>query len=206
VNQEVRADIPEPNKIGASTPYDFNARNLTAYGGLLPVATMLEKLALKQIVGLKYFNVFGPFEDHKADMKFMVAESYRQILDTGKVRLFKTDNPRYADGEQMRDFIYVKDAVAVTLSFLEDRSPAGLFNCGTGKARTWKDLVTAVFSAMDLPVRIDYIEMPEEMRSKYQYFTEANMSKLRAAGYTEPFHSLEDAITDYVGTYLKKLV
>ena len=139
-------------------------------------------------------------------MKFMVAESYRQILDTGKVRLFKTDNPRYADGEQMRDFIYVKDAVAVTLSFLEDRSTAGLFNCGTGKARTWKDLVTAVFSAMDLPVRIDYIEMPEEMRSKYQYFTEANMSKLRAAGYTEPFHSLEDAITDYVGTYLKKLV
>jgi ADP-L-glycero-D-manno-heptose 6-epimerase len=165
----------------------------------------LKSGALRQIVGLKYFNVFGPFEEHKADMKSVVAKSYLQILETGKVRLFKSYNPRFADGEQMRDFIYVKDAVAVTLSFLEDRSTAGLFNCGTGKARTWKDLVTAVFGAMDLPVQIEYIEMPEVLRGKYQYFTEANMGKLRAAGYTAPFHSLESAITDYIGTYLKKL-
>jgi ADP-L-glycero-D-manno-heptose 6-epimerase len=158
--------------------------------------------ALKQIVGLKYFNVFGPFEDHKGDMKSVVAKSYRQIRDSGKVKLFKSYNQEYADGEQMRDFIYVKDAVAVTLSFLEDITTGGLFNCGTGKARTWKDLVSAVFRAMDLPVQIDYIEMPDVLRGKYQYFTEAKMGKLRAAGYTAPFSSLEDAIADYVGTHL----
>lgn len=161
--------------------------------------------ALQQIVGLKYFNVFGPYEDHKGDMKSVVAKSYRQIQESGKVQLFRSYNPQYADGEQMRDFVYVKDAVAVTLSFLENRSINGLFNCGTGKARTWKDLVTAVFRAMDLPVKIDYIDMPEVLRGKYQYFTQANMSKLRAAGYTAPFHTLEDAITDYVDTYLNKL-
>jgi ADP-L-glycero-D-manno-heptose 6-epimerase len=165
----------------------------------------LKSGALKQVVGLKYFNVFGPYEDHKGDMKSVVAKSYRQILETGRVQLFKSYNPRYADGEQMRDFIHVKDAVAVTLFFLENRSTSGLFNCGTGKARTWKDLVTAVFGAMDLPVQIEYIEIPELLRGKYQYFTEANMCKLRAAGYTEPFHNLEDAIANYVGIYLKKL-
>jgi ADP-L-glycero-D-manno-heptose 6-epimerase len=161
--------------------------------------------ALQKIVGLKYFNVFGPYEDHKGDMKSVVAKAYRQIRETGKVQLFKSYNHKYADGEQMRDFVYVKDAVAVTLSFLENRSVGGLFNCGTGKARTWKDLVTAVFRAMNLPVKIEYIDMPEVLRGKYQYFTEANMSKLRAAGYTAPFRSLEGAITDYVETYLSKL-
>jgi ADP-L-glycero-D-manno-heptose 6-epimerase len=164
----------------------------------------LQTGALNRVVGLKYFNVFGPFEDHKGDMKSVVAKAYRQIQETGKVRLFKSYNPKYADGEQMRDFIYVKDAVAVTLSFLEERSTSGLFNCGTGKARTWKDLVTAVFTAMELPVRIEYIEMPDALRGKYQYFTEADMSKLRAAGYTATFHSLEDAIRDYVLTYLTR--
>jgi ADP-L-glycero-D-manno-heptose 6-epimerase len=165
----------------------------------------LKSGALRRIVGLKYFNVFGPYEDHKGDMKSVVAKSYRQIRENGKVRLFKSYDPRYADGEQMRDFVYVKDAVAVTLSFLENRGTGGLFNCGTGKARTWKDLVTAVFRAMNLPVNIEYVDMPEVLRSKYQYFTEAKISKLRAAGYTAPFHTLEDAVTDYVDTYLKKL-
>jgi ADP-L-glycero-D-manno-heptose 6-epimerase len=126
--------------------------------------------ALKQIAGLKYFNVFGPHEDHKGDMKSVVAKSYLQIRQQNKVRLFKSYNPKYADGEQMRDFVYVKDAVAVTLSFLESGSASGLFNCGTGKARTWKDLVTAVFHAMKLPVEIEYIDMPEALRNKYQYF------------------------------------
>jgi len=160
--------------------------------------------ALQQIVGLKYFNVFGPYEDHKGDMRSVVAKSYHQIRKTGKVQLFKSYNPQYADGEQMRDFVYVKDAVAVTLSFLENRGTGGLFNCGTGKARTWKDLVTAVFHAMDLPVNIDYVDMPEVLRGKYQYFTEAKMSKLRTAGYTDPFHTLESAVTDYITTYLSK--
>ena len=159
---------------------------------------------LNQIVGLKYFNVFGPHEDHKGDMKSVVAKSYLQIRQHGKVRLFKSYNSKYADGEQMRDFVYVKDAVGVTLSFLESGSASGLFNCGTGRARTWKDLVTAVFNAMKLPVEIDYIEMPEELRNKYQYFTEANMSKLHAAGYTSAFWSLEDAVTDYVQSHLSK--
>ncbi len=127
--------------------------------------------ALKQIAGLKYFNVFGPYEDHKGDMKSGCCKKLSADQAAGGVGLFKSYNPKYADGEQMRDFVYVKDAVAVTLSFLENTGANGLFNCGTGKARTWKDLVTAVFHAMKLPVQIDYIEMPEAIRGKYQYFT-----------------------------------
>jgi ADP-L-glycero-D-manno-heptose 6-epimerase len=160
--------------------------------------------ALKQIAGLKYFNVFGPYEDHKGDMKSVVQKSYLQIKQRGRVGLFKSYNPKYADGEQMRDFVYVKDAVAVTLSFLENTGANGLFNCGTGKARTWKDLVTAVFHAMKLPVQIDYIEMPEAIRGKYQYFTEACMDKLHSAGTKHSFATLEDAVTDYVDSYLSK--
>jgi ADP-L-glycero-D-manno-heptose 6-epimerase len=160
--------------------------------------------ALKQIAGLKYFNVFGPYEDHKGDMKSVVQKSYLQIKQQGRVRLFKSYNPQYADGEQMRDFVYVKDVVAVTLSFLENTGVNGLFNCGTGKARTWRDLVTAVFHAMKLPVQIDYIEMPEVIRGKYQYFTEACMNKLHSAGYNHSFFKLEDAVADYVDSYLSK--
>ena len=165
----------------------------------------LKSGALKQVAGLKYFNVFGPFEDHKGDMKSVVAKAYRQIKATGKVQLFRSYNPDYADGEKMRDFIYVKDAVAVTLAFLEDPQANGLFNCGSGKARTWKDLVTAVFHALGAPVNIEYIEMPEMLRGKYQYFTEARMEKLHAAANVAPFHSLENAIADYVETHLNKL-
>ena len=157
-----------------------------------------------RIVGLKYFNVYGPYEDNKGDMRSVVNKSYYQIKKVGKVQLFKSHRPDYADGEQMRDFIYVKDAVAVTLNFLEHRDGGGLFNCGTGQARTWKDLATAVFFAMGLPPQIDFIEMPEMLRGKYQYFTQADMSKLRKAGYTAPFTSLEDAVRDYVSTYLTK--
>jgi ADP-L-glycero-D-manno-heptose 6-epimerase len=161
--------------------------------------------ARERIAGLKYFNVFGAFEDHKGDMKSVVAKSFHQIQKTGSVKLFRSYNPDYADGEQMRDFIYVKDAVDVTLSFLEKDSASGLFNCGTGKARTWKDLVSAVFAALGVPMKIEYIDMPEVLRGKYQYFTEAEMGKLRCAGYTKPFQSLEDAIADYVATHLRLL-
>jgi ADP-L-glycero-D-manno-heptose 6-epimerase len=154
------------------------------------------------IVGLKYFNVYGPYENHKGDMRSMVSKSYDQIKKLGNVQLFKSYRPDYADGEQMRDFIYVKDAVAVTLHFLEHRDIGGLFNCGTGQARTWKDLVTSVFRALNVPPRIDFIEMPEVLRGKYQYFTEASMAKLRRAGYATPFIPLEDAVRDYVTTYL----
>ena len=155
-----------------------------------------------RIVGLKYFNVFGPYEDYKGDMRSMVSKSYDQIKKDGKVQLFKSHRPDYKDGEQMRDFIYVKDAVAVTLHFLEHRNVGGLFNCGTGQARTWKDLVNAVFVAMKRPPQIEFVPMPEVLQGKYQYFTQASMEKLRQAGYTRPFTSLEDAVSDYVTTYL----
>ena len=153
------------------------------------------------IVGLKYFNVFGPYEDHKGDMRSVVSKSFGQILRAGRVALFKSYRPEYADGEQKRDFIYVKDAVDVTLSFIEHRAAGGLFNCGTGIARTWVDLATAVFTAMGKPVEIDFIDMPEALKGKYQYFTEAEMAKLRAAGYTKPFTTLEDGVRDYIQNY-----
>jgi ADP-L-glycero-D-manno-heptose 6-epimerase len=157
-----------------------------------------------RIVGLKYFNVFGPYEDHKGDMRSMVAKSYEQIKETGKVELFKSYRPDYADGEQKRDFIYVKDAVGMTLHFLTRRDAGGLFNCGTGLARSWKDLAMAAFAAMRVPPQIEFIEMPEVLRGKYQYFTQAPMEKMRKAGYAAPFTSLEDAVADYVTTYLQK--
>lgn len=158
--------------------------------------------ALKRIAGLKYFNVFGPYEDHKGDMKSMVARSYRQIREHGRVQLFRSHNPQFADGEQMRDFIYVKDAVDITLWFLDQVDVNGLFNCGTGRARTWNGLVTAVFHAAGKPVQIDYIDMPPALQGKYQYFTEAKMDKLRAAGYRRSCMSLEDAADDYVRSHL----
>jgi ADP-L-glycero-D-manno-heptose 6-epimerase len=150
------------------------------------------------VVGLKYFNVYGPYESHKGDMRSMVHKAYGQIKKTGKVQLFKSYRPEFADGEQMRDFVYVKDAVAVTLYFLDHREIGGLYNCGTGQARSWKDLMNAVFTAMKVKPNIEFIEMPEILRGKYQYFTQADMSKLRAAGYAAPFTSLEDAVLDYV--------
>ncbi len=159
---------------------------------------------LNRIAGLKYFNVYGPYEDHKGDMRSMVSKAYGQIKETGAVQLFKSYRPEYADGEQMRDFVYVKDAVAVTLYFLEHRDVSGLFNCGTGNAQSWKDLVNAVFRAMGIPPRIEFIEMPQILRGKYQYFTEAPMEKLRTAGYASRFTPLEDAVRDYVTTYLSR--
>jgi len=159
------------------------------------------------ITGLKYFNVYGPYEDHKGDMRSVVNKSFGQIAaaTTGKgtVQLFQSHRPDFRDGEQMRDFIYVKDAVDVTLFFLENPAKGGLYNCGTGIARTWRDLATAVYSAMGRTPQIEYIPMPEALQGKYQYFTEAKTEKLRAAGYTAPFTTLEDGIRDYVTTYLQ---
>lgn len=155
-----------------------------------------------RIVGLKYFNVFGPYEDHKGEMKSVVQKSYHQIRSGGMVSLFKSHRPDYADGEQRRDFVYVKDAVDVTLHFHEHRDRSGLFNCGTGQARTWKDLVNAVYAAMQLAPRITFIDMPEALREKYQYFTQAEVSKLRSAGYAAPFTTLEQAVQDYVTIHL----
>ncbi len=155
-----------------------------------------------KIVGLKYFNVYGPNEYHKGDMRSVVHKAFEQIRDTGKVKLFKSLNPKYKDGEQLRDFIYIKDAVDMTLFFLDKPNINGLYNIGTGKARTWNDLVTAIFKALNKEVNIEYVDLPEHLREKYQYFTEANISKIKKAGFNSSITSLEDGVADYVKNYL----
>jgi ADP-L-glycero-D-manno-heptose 6-epimerase len=156
-----------------------------------------------RIVGLKYFNVFGPNEDHKGDMRSLVNKAYGQILATGKVQLFKSHRPDYKNGEQRRDFLYVKDAVEMTLHFAErGGSASGLFNLGSGEANTWLTLAGAIFAALGREPRIDFIEMPEALRAKYQYYTKADISKLRASGYEQPITPLADAVADYVRNYL----
>ena len=157
---------------------------------------------LSRIVGLKYFNVFGPNEDHKGDMRSVVHKSFGQVQETGVIRLFQSYRKDYRDGEQKRDFLYVKDAVAMTLHLAASEKAGGLFNIGSGAARTWLDLARAVFAALQREPKIEFIEMPGNIRDKYQYFTEANLGRLRAAGYSVPVTSLEDAVSDYVGNYL----
>ena len=158
---------------------------------------------LTQVVGLKYFNVFGEKEFHKGEMKSVVLKAYEEIKKEGKVKLFKSYHPDYKDGEQLRDFIYVKDAVEVTIFFLENPKIKGIFNVGTGKARSFKDLVLAIFSALSLPPNIEYIEMPEYLKNQYQYFTQADITKLRKVGYNKPMWELEKAVKNYV-SYLEK--
>lgn len=155
-----------------------------------------------QIVGLKYFNVFGPYEDHKNDMRSVVAKAYDEIRRTGRLSLFKSYREGIRDGEQRRDFIFVDDAVDVTLHFLADGTASGLFNCGTGTARTWLDLGTAVFSSLGLAPAIEFVDMPVPLRDKYQYFTQADTGKLRAAGYARQFATLKDGVDKYVRGYL----
>ena len=159
---------------------------------------------LDRFVGIKYFNVFGPNEYHKAGMRSFVLKAFEQINDTGGVKLFKSHRPDYTDGGQLRDFIYIKDAVDMTLFFLENQDISGIFNVGTGNARNWNDLAKATFAAMEIGPNIEYIDMPEILRDKYQYFTQATMDKLRAVGYSKDTTTLEDAVTDYVRNYLMK--
>ena len=159
---------------------------------------------LSKIVGLKYFNVFGSNEYHKGNMISFIVKAFEQIKATGKVRLFKSYEPEYPDGEQVRDFLYVKDAVNMTLFFFDNPYINGIFNIGTGETRTWKDLVNAVFVAMGRKPDIEYIEMPASIRNQYQYYTCADLSKLRRAGYNKLITPLEEAIRDYVQNYLEK--
>ncbi len=155
-----------------------------------------------QMVGIKFFNVFGPNEYHKEDMKSVVAKAYDKAVTEGKMSLFKSYHPQYKDGGQMRDFIYVKDAVEVLMFFMKNLHVNGIYNLGTGQARTWNDLAGALFAAIGKQPHIEYIEMPEILRPRYQYFTQADMNKLRKAGYAKPFMPLESAVKDYCG-YLK---
>ena len=163
----------------------------------------LEQGLLERIVALKYFNVYGPNEWHKGEMRSMVCKGHEQIRASGRVRLFKSDRPEYADGGQRRDFIYVKDAVDMTLWFFEHSEACGVFNIGTGEAADWNRLIRAIFRALGREPRIDYIDMPAELSGKYQYFTEADMTKLRTAGYARPLTTLEDAVADYVRNHLE---
>jgi ADP-L-glycero-D-manno-heptose 6-epimerase len=157
---------------------------------------------INKIVGIKFFNVYGPNEYHKGDMSSVVIKAFEQIKSTGKVKLFKSMNPEYKDGEQKRDFVYVKDAVDMTLFFLDKKNKNGIYNVGSGKARTWNDLVTAIFKALDKPVNIEYIDLPGHLVEKYQYFTEAKTDKIKSAGYPHLITSLEDGVTDYVKEFL----
>jgi ADP-L-glycero-D-manno-heptose 6-epimerase len=157
---------------------------------------------LDRIVGLKYFNVFGPNENHKGDMRSVVCKSYAEVLKTGAIHLFKSYLPEYKDGEQRRDFLYVKDAVAMTLHLAAEPAANGIFNIGSGKARTWNELARAVFAALGRDPSIEYIDMPVTIRDKYQYFTQADVHKLLTTGYDQPITSLEDAVRDYVVNYL----
>jgi len=164
---------------------------------------MFDLIALREgwfdrIVGLKYFNVYGPYEDHKADMRSVPYKAHAQILETGELGLFKSYKPEYEDGCQKRDFVYVGDAVDVSLFFHENPFASGLFNCGTGISRTWLDLGKAVFSAMGKEPNIKFVEMPDVLQGKYQYFTQADGAKLAATGYDKPFTSLEDGVKQTV--------
>ncbi len=153
----------------------------------------------KSFVGLKFFNVYGPHENHKGDMSSVIWKAYHEIKENGRFELFKSYKPEYRDGEQKRDFVFVDDVVDVMLHFWEHPDRNGLFNCGTGQARTWNDLVKAVFAAMGLEPSISYREMPETLRAKYQYFTQADLTKLRqVGGYEKPFTALEDGVAAYV--------
>lgn len=155
-----------------------------------------------RIVGLKYFNVFGPNEGHKKEMRSLVCKAYEQIMETGKVRLFKSYRPEYRDGEQKRDFIYVQDAVAMTIHLAETKDAAGLFNIGAGVARSWVDLAIALFAALEREPVIEFIEMPESIRNQYQYYTLADITRLRKTGYEQKVTSLEKAVEEYVRKYL----
>jgi len=154
--------------------------------------------------GVKFFNVFGPNEYHKGNMASMIFKSYNQIRTTGKVKLFKSNTEEYKDGEQKRDFVYVKDATDVLYQMLQKKDTGGIYNLGTGKARTWNDLIQAVFNALGQQTVIEYINMPEELIGKYQNFTEADITKLKNSPFMVEFSELEDSVFDYVTNYLNK--
>jgi ADP-L-glycero-D-manno-heptose 6-epimerase len=178
--------------------------NMYGYSKHLFDCWALRNGILEKAAGLKFFNVYGPNEYHKDDMTSVVFKAFNQIHENGAVRLFTSHHPDFADGEQMRDFVYVKDCTRIMRWLLETPSVAGLFNIGTGQARTFKDLVGATFDALGKTPSITYIPMPETIREKYQYYTCADCGNLRQAGFSEPMTSLEDGVRDYVLNYLSK--
>lgn len=190
---------------GYSESNIFNLRPLNGYGyskylfDQRVVSNGLDEFFL----GIKFFNVFGPNEYHKGNMASMVYKAFLQAQSTGKIKLFKSENPKWADGESVRDFIYVKDAIAAVWKLYEN-DKTGIYNLGTGIARSWNDLAKAVFSSMKLPVNIEYFDMPEELSDQYQYYTQADMTKFHSAIPNFVFTSLEESIDDYIQNYLTK--
>lgn len=159
---------------------------------------------LDEAAGLRYFNVFGPNEYHKEEMRSVLAKKFYEVKEEGVIRLFKSYNPNYVDGGQMRDFVYVKDVVEATLFFMDQKKANGIFNIGTGKAKTWNDLAEVMFVAMGKELNIEYVEMPDNLKEQYQYYTQADISKLRAVGFKKEMLSLGDSVKDYVQNYLEK--
>jgi ADP-L-glycero-D-manno-heptose 6-epimerase len=183
---------------------DLKPINMYGYSKQIFDLWVLRNSLEKKIAGIKFFNVFGPNEYHKGDMSSVIFKAFHQIKETGKVKLFKSYKKDYKDGGQKRDFVYIKDCVNAMWWLLKYPKVNGIFNLGTGKARTWNDLIKAVFAAMKKKTNIEYIAMPEALRNQYQYFTEAQMSKLTKAGSPVKFSSLEDSVRDYVVNYLQK--
>ncbi len=183
-------------------PHALRPLNMYGYSKHLFDLWMRREGLLERAVGLKYFNVYGPNEDHKGTMRSVVAKAFEQIRERGTIELFKSYREGIADGEQTRDFLYVKDAAAITAFLATAPGAGGLYNVGSGRERSWNDLARAVFAALDLPPRIAYVEMPDVLRGKYQYRTVATIERLREAGWSAPATSLEAAIDDYVRAYL----
>jgi ADP-L-glycero-D-manno-heptose 6-epimerase len=194
-------------ELGYSDEHDlsFRLKPLNPYG---VSKNEFDKWALQQTqappfwAGLKFFNVYGPNEYHKGRMASVIWHSYQQIKKEGFVKLFKSHRPDFKDGQQLRDFVYVKDLLKVCYWLMQNRPASGIYNLGTGRARAFEDLVKATFAGIDRKPEIVFIDMPIDLRDTYQYFTEAAMNKLRAAGYTEQFYSLEEGVGDYVRNYL----
>ncbi len=179
-------------------------RPLNAYGYSKQAFDLYVKRRglLSRIVGLKYFNVFGPNEWHKGEMRSLVSKAFDQVRDRGSISLFRSNDPKFKDGEQKRDFLYVKDAVKMTIHLAVTRSANGIFNLGSGHAESWMSLAEAVFKAVDKPAKIEFIDMPETIGRNYQNFTQADIGKLHSVGYVGPGFSLEHAVKDYVQNYL----
>ncbi len=184
--------------------FQLKPLNMYGYSKQLMDEWVLRNKLENKLVGLKFFNVFGPNEYHKNDMRSVVCKAYKQILETGKSKIFNSYHPDFADGEQKRDFVYVKDVVEVIFRLINDSSVNGIYNIGTGKARTFRDLVLAVFHAMKLEPDIEIVDMPEHLRGKYQYFTQAEMNKLAETSCNVEMCSLETAVDDYINNHLKK--
>jgi len=186
------------------TTLQLKPLNMYGYSKHLFDLWALRKGVQKKMVGIKFFNIYGPNEYHKGEMRSVVAKAFEQIKFQGKIKLFKSYKSEYRDGEQRRDFLYVKDAVDVVWDFMQSRSGGGLYNLGAGRARSWNDLAKAVFAALEKPSRVEYIDMPEALRANYQYHTQADMKWRESNKKAKPFRSLEEGVKDYVQNYLSK--